>query len=389
MLNSECEKNNSDVQEIIDNLNSEWKRNYSELHESRDTLQSECDRNNTEMQETLDNAQSEWKANFSDLQKSQDMLKSECDRNYTEVQKTIDQCSLNCSELQKSQDMLKSECNTNNSNLQETLDNVNSEWKRKYNDLQESRDTLQSKYVTLNVTHYEVTKEFSVLKEFYCDGTNTSPGNTCSVCKPDWVPFSSKCYFISTDKLTWKESRDWCEASDGRLVNIESTDVLCGVDIMDQKARAYSVRTGTRRWPVAVFYNILDLAAMNAHVLYKACTGSTEKRRVFMAHLAEELRRRFLQEKAMEKEKMQHQQASFLRPQLPPGKKVQCQVLIQCNRNHTTERPAVIQLERRAEKDRDGNALLICHLCLLLTVYMEEKEEEEEEMDLEEHKHRG
>ncbi|XP_072562338.1 uncharacterized protein [Paramormyrops kingsleyae] len=111
----------------------------------------------------------------------------------------------------------------------------------------------------------------------------------------------------------------------------------CGVDIMDQKVRAYTVRTGTRRWPVAVFYNILDLAAMNAHILYKACTRSTEKRRVFMAHLAEELRRCFMQEKQIEKEmKIQLRQASV--PQLAAGKKTQCQVLRHCNRNHSTER---------------------------------------------------
>ncbi|KAM9487157.1 uncharacterized protein Hap1MRO34_007004 [Clarias gariepinus] len=41
----------------------------------------------------------------------------------------------------------------------------------------------------------------------------------------------------------------------------------CGVDIMDQKVRQYTVRAGTRRWPVAVFYNLIDMAAMNAHVL--------------------------------------------------------------------------------------------------------------------------
>ena len=29
----------------------------------------------------------------------------------------------------------------------------------------------------------------------------------------------------------------------------------CGVDVADPTARQYSVKTGTRRWPVAVFYN--------------------------------------------------------------------------------------------------------------------------------------
>ena len=43
----------------------------------------------------------------------------------------------------------------------------------------------------------------------------------------------------------------------------------CGVDVADQMARQYSVKAGTRRWPVAVFYNILDLVGINAFVLYK------------------------------------------------------------------------------------------------------------------------
>ena len=33
-----------------------------------------------------------------------------------------------------------------------------------------------------------------------------------------------------------------------------------GVDITDQMARQYTVKAGARRWPMAVFYNILDLA---------------------------------------------------------------------------------------------------------------------------------
>ena len=43
----------------------------------------------------------------------------------------------------------------------------------------------------------------------------------------------------------------------------------CGVDVADQIARQYSVKAGTRWWPIAVFYNILGLAGINAFVLYK------------------------------------------------------------------------------------------------------------------------
>ena len=42
-----------------------------------------------------------------------------------------------------------------------------------------------------------------------------------------------------------------------------------GVDVTDQMARQYSVKAGSRRWPLAAFYNILDLAGINAFVLYK------------------------------------------------------------------------------------------------------------------------
>uniref|UniRef100_A0A3B3DUE4 PiggyBac transposable element-derived protein domain-containing protein n=1 Tax=Oryzias melastigma TaxID=30732 RepID=A0A3B3DUE4_ORYME len=45
----------------------------------------------------------------------------------------------------------------------------------------------------------------------------------------------------------------------------------CGVDVLDQKLRAYTVRTGTRRWPVAVFYNILDIAASNLAIDTEKC----------------------------------------------------------------------------------------------------------------------
>ena len=43
----------------------------------------------------------------------------------------------------------------------------------------------------------------------------------------------------------------------------------CGLDVADQMVRQYSVKAGTRWWPITVFYYILDLAGTNAFVLYK------------------------------------------------------------------------------------------------------------------------
>ncbi|XP_035227219.1 uncharacterized protein LOC118199458 [Stegodyphus dumicola] len=38
----------------------------------------------------------------------------------------------------------------------------------------------------------------------------------------------------------------------------------CGIDVADQMLRKYSTSSGSRRWPVHVFYNVLDIAALNA-----------------------------------------------------------------------------------------------------------------------------
>ncbi|KAJ4947805.1 hypothetical protein JOQ06_009837, partial [Pogonophryne albipinna] len=72
-----------------------------------------------------------------------------------------------------------------------------------------------------------------------------------------------------------------------------------GVDVLDQMARQYSVKGGTRRWPVAVFYNVLDLAAINAWVLYRSCMSQENiPRRDFMLQLAHELRAEWMASKA-------------------------------------------------------------------------------------------
>jgi hypothetical protein len=46
-----------------------------------------------------------------------------------------------------------------------------------------------------------------------------------------------------------------------------------GVDMADQMARKYTVKASSRRWPLQIFFNILDLAAVNAWILYKETTG--------------------------------------------------------------------------------------------------------------------
>ena len=64
----------------------------------------------------------------------------------------------------------------------------------------------------------------------------------------------------------------------------------CGVDNLDQMAHRYSTRAAAHRWPVRVFSNILDLAAINAWIIYRGVTEEKTSRHAFLCQLAEELR---------------------------------------------------------------------------------------------------
>ena len=61
------------------------------------------------------------------------------------------------------------------------------------------------------------------------------------------------------------------------------------VNVADQMARLYSIKAGTLRWPVPVFYKVLDLAGINTFVLYKKRTSDKVSRRDFLFKLATEL----------------------------------------------------------------------------------------------------
>jgi len=43
-----------------------------------------------------------------------------------------------------------------------------------------------------------------------------------------------------------------------------------GVDTVDQMCRHYTCKSGTRRWPMAMFYNLVDIdVALKAFVIWK------------------------------------------------------------------------------------------------------------------------
>lgn len=62
------------------------------------------------------------------------------------------------------------------------------------------------------------------------------------------------------------------------------------VDTIEKMCASYSVAKNTNRWPMAVFYTLLNVGAINAHILYKANNNSAlNNRRRFIKTLALEL----------------------------------------------------------------------------------------------------
>ena len=67
-----------------------------------------------------------------------------------------------------------------------------------------------------------------------------------------------------------------------------------GVDVVDQMVRKYSTHSTSRRWPVAIWCNILNIAALNAWIMYKKATGKTISQKNFILQLNEEQRAEYV-----------------------------------------------------------------------------------------------
>lgn len=62
-----------------------------------------------------------------------------------------------------------------------------------------------------------------------------------------------------------------------------------GVDVVDRLKKEYSVKRVSNRWPMTIFNGLLNLATVNAQVIYNFNTGNTIPRRLFIANLAKEI----------------------------------------------------------------------------------------------------
>lgn len=73
-----------------------------------------------------------------------------------------------------------------------------------------------------------------------------------------------------------------------------------GVDTMDQMVGGYTCKRATNRWPLAMFFNMLDVAGLAAFVIHDKLghVKRTDRRRIFLMELAEQLVLPYMEQRA-------------------------------------------------------------------------------------------
>nr|CAH7726776.1 unnamed protein product [Callosobruchus chinensis] len=92
--------------------------------------------------------------------------------------------------------------------------------------------------------------------------------------------------------LTTMHINDEVDQSSGKSeVNLFYNAKEGGVDVFDQLCHSKSTARRTKRWPLGVFYGMLDGGAVNAYVIHEANNVSARKtpRKKFLLQLANDL----------------------------------------------------------------------------------------------------
>lgn len=62
-----------------------------------------------------------------------------------------------------------------------------------------------------------------------------------------------------------------------------------GVDTVDKMCVAYNVARNSRRWPLTVFFNLLNIAGINSQIIYTMNTDEKQTRRSFLLSISTEM----------------------------------------------------------------------------------------------------
>ncbi|XP_070973458.1 C-type lectin domain family 4 member M-like [Oncorhynchus clarkii lewisi] len=228
------------------NMN-QLKRMRGQLQSERDQLQSERDQLQSERDQLLkerDQLQSER----DQLLKERDQLQSERDQLLKErdqLLKERDQLQSERDQLLKERDQLQSErdqLQSERDQSEKTDDKI--QLQERNNALTKDRDMLRDRVSVLTNEKVALEKRLSVSEQNICP-------KICNCCPEGWRLLGSSCYFLSTQRKTWEESRLDCMNRGANLMIINSEEerrFLCGLNKIVWIGLTDSVTGRTRKW---------------------------------------------------------------------------------------------------------------------------------------------
>lgn len=68
-----------------------------------------------------------------------------------------------------------------------------------------------------------------------------------------------------------------------------------GVDVVDRMCSNYSVGRTSNRWPLTMFFFLLDVVGINSHIIYEANTGNKIPRKTYLKNLGKQLAKPYIE----------------------------------------------------------------------------------------------
>lgn len=68
-----------------------------------------------------------------------------------------------------------------------------------------------------------------------------------------------------------------------------------GVDVVDRMCSNYSVGRASNRWPLTMFFFLLDVVGINSHIIYEANTGNKIPRKTYLKNLGKQLAKPYIE----------------------------------------------------------------------------------------------
>ncbi|GAA6222000.1 C-type lectin domain family 4 member M-like isoform X1 [Lates japonicus] len=256
--------------------------NYNTLTQEKEYLQNNNDNLTTEKDQLQRNFDSltverkELENRLSNLTKDKDQLKAGFNNlkntKHNNLTASKDQLQTKYSNLQREKDELQSRFSTAMINLTDysSLKRDKDQLQRRYNTLSTSKDQLQTSYNSLLRDKDQLQTRYNSLWREWLQTNNSILATRrdqlqkkvdklavklrARPCQTGWRKFDISCYFMSTMKKNWTESRKACIANAADLVVIDSRDEQAYVNgLLDVSQNAWigltdHIKEGTWMW---------------------------------------------------------------------------------------------------------------------------------------------